>query len=165
MPKHIEYRAFTVFYETITEELTAPAKVSPGSPTGTLSDTDLIEVTSLWDTGAVRTCITPRLKNKLNLRVLDTSTTITGVGGEVKADIAMVNIRLMCDAEIIDFPVHVVDFPGDMDLLIGMDITGMGDFAVCNADGKTSFSFVIPPFPDRINFADQADAANKHSKT
>jgi hypothetical protein len=37
----------------------------------------------------------------------------------------------------------------------------MGDFAVCNAGNKTSFSFVIPSFPDKVDFANQAEAANR----
>ena len=31
-----------------------------------------------------------------------------------------------------------------IDVLIGMDIISMGDFAVSNFDGKTQFSFRIP---------------------
>ena len=57
--------------------------------------------------------------------------------------------------------IYVLDFPGDAEVLIGMDIIRMGDFAVCNADKKTSFSFVIPPFPDRINLAEKAETVNK----
>jgi hypothetical protein len=67
----------------------------------------------------------------------------------------------MCDVGICDCPVYVTDFPGDEDILIGMDIIGMGDFVVCNTDGKTSFSFAIPPLPERTNFVDDAKAANK----
>jgi hypothetical protein len=33
-----------------------------------------------------------------------------------------------------------------------MDIIGMGDFAVCSAEKKTSFTFAVPPFTDRIDF-------------
>ena len=42
-----------------------------------------------------------------------------------------------------------------------MNLITLGDFAVCNADGKTSVSFVTPPLLDRINFFDKVDAANK----
>jgi len=41
-----------------------------------------------------------------------------------------------------------------------MDIINMGDCAICNADGKTSFSFALPPFPDRINFIDKINKLN-----
>jgi hypothetical protein len=46
-------------------------------------------------------------------------------------------------------------------MVIGMDIIKKGDFAISNAENKTLFSFVIPPFPDKINLADKAEAANK----
>jgi len=57
--------------------------------------------------------------------------------------------------------VYVTEFPSNADMLIGMDIIRMGDFAVCNADGKTSFSFAVPPFPDRIDLAEKTEADNK----
>ena len=56
---------------------------------------------------------------------------------------------------------YVTEFPSNADMLIGMDIIRMGDFAVCNADGKTSFSFAVPPFPDRIDLAEKTEADNK----
>ena len=48
---------------------------------------------------------------------------------------------------------------------MGMDITEMSDFTVCNAANKTSFSFAIPSFPDRINLADKAEIVNKLNQT
>lgn len=50
-------------------------------------------------------------------------------------------------------------------MLIGMDIIGMGDFAVCNTGNATSFTFAIPPFPDRLNFSEKAEMLNKKTKT
>jgi hypothetical protein len=52
----------------------------------------------------------------------------------------------------------------NFDIIIGMDIINMGDFAVCNTENKTSFSFVVPPLPDRINFADKAEILNRQEK-
>jgi hypothetical protein len=56
--------------------------------------------------------------------------------------------------------VYVVDFRVNFDLVIGMDIINMGDFSVCNTDAKTSFSFIIPPLSNRINYAYAADTLN-----
>ena len=36
------------------------------------------------------------------------------------------------------------DVLGGADMLIGMDIITMGDFAITNFNGKTTFSFVTP---------------------
>ena len=105
MPEH---RAFTVLFDIITDELTSPAKVWSNLITGKLINTPPIEVTALWDTGAVVTCIKPRLQKQLNLRLLNTQTLLEGVGGEVNAYVTLVNIQLMCDVEIADCPVHVI---------------------------------------------------------
>jgi predicted aspartyl protease len=164
MPDRIEYRAFTVSYDELTDELSSPASITPLLAVGGSSPMPPVEVTALWDTGAIATCIKPQLKERLNLPLLDRKRALAGVGGEVIADIALVNIQLMCDAVIAGCPAHVVDFPGDEDILIGMDIIGMGDFVVCNTDGKTSFSFAIPSFPDRTNFCEKAKIANAQNK-
>jgi len=62
-------------------------------------------------------------------------------------------------------PVYIVDFPINYDIInydmiIGMNIISMGDFSVNNTGAKTSFSFIMPPLPDRINYADIADKLN-----
>ena len=44
-------------------------------------------------------------------------------------------------------------------LLIGMDIIGLGDFAVTNADGKTTFSFRVPSV-EEIDFVPDAEESN-----
>jgi predicted aspartyl protease len=166
MSKHIEYRAFITVYEGLTSEISTPVRLEPLIT----SDKNLlgtqIEIEALWDTGATMTCIKPSLWNKLKLRQseLVESIIMSGIGGDVEADGTLVSIWLTPNFVIALCPAYIADFPGGEELLIGMDIIGMGDFAICNADGKTSFSFAIPPFPDRINFADKADIVNKQNK-
>jgi uncharacterized protein YchJ len=46
------------------------------------------------------------------------------------------------------------DFVG-FDALIGMDIMSNGDFAVTNTNGKTTFSFRVPPLKE-IDFVEEA---------
>jgi hypothetical protein len=123
------------------------------------------EIEALWDTGATMTCIKPSLQDRLKLRPSELVKPITMSGIDGDADGTLVSIWLTPNFVIELCPVYTADFPGDQELLIGMDIIGMGDFAICNADGKTSFSFAISPFPDRINFANKADALNKQNKT
>jgi hypothetical protein len=36
----------------------------------------------------------------------------------------------------------------------------LGDFAISNGEGKTLFSFVIPPFKKKISFTENANAIN-----
>jgi len=146
------------------DELITSASIRPMYTTDPTFHGVLFDVKVLWDTGADITCIKPALLERLKLRLLESKRTeFAGIGGNVTADATLVDLLLTPELEIEQWPVYVTDFPGDEDILIGMDIIGMGDFAVCNTDNKTSFSFVIPPFPDRINFADKAKAVNKNT--
>jgi predicted aspartyl protease len=166
MSKPIEHRAFTIVYEGIAEEISTPVQLEPIDTADKSLLGAQIEIEALWDTGATMTCIKPSLRDRLKLRQseLVESIIMSGIGGDVEADGTLVSIWLTSNFVIELCPVYIADFPGDEELLIGMDIITMGDFAVCNADGKTSFSFAVPPFPDRINLADRADSANKQNE-
>jgi len=157
-----EYRALFTIYKGITNELITPVSIHPLHTTDTAYYNVPVEVKALWDTGATITCIKPTLWERLKLQLLESKRTeFAGIGGKVTADATLVNILLTSKFGIKSCPVYRIDFPGNADILIGMDIIRMGDFAVCNTDNKTSFSFVVPSFPDRINFSEKAEAANK----
>jgi len=159
MPK---YRAFFVTYLGITDELNTAVSVIPIYTTDVTLRGIPVEIEALWDTGATDSCIKPALWERLKLYPIESgSRQVTGIGGNVTADLTLVNLLLTPGLEIADCPIYITDFPGDAEILIGMDIIRLGDFAVCNTDNKTSFSFVMPPFPDRINFTDKAEIANR----
>jgi len=153
--------AFFITYAGITGELTTPASIFPIYTINAALCGVPFEIEALWDTGSIVTCIKPALWKRLELYSLESDRTeLAGIGGKVAAELTFADILLTSELEIKNCPIYAVDFPGDADILIGMDIIGMGDFAVCNTDNKTSFSFAVPPFPDRINLADKAKAAN-----
>jgi len=157
-----KYHAFFATYKGITDELNTPASIIPLRTTDPALYGVPFKIDALWDTGAMSTCIKPALWERLKLRPLESGRTkFAGIGGIVEADISLVTLCLTSKLIIGCCPVYVADFPGDPDILIVMDIIGLGDFAICNADNKTSFSFAIPSFPDRINFADKAVAVNR----
>jgi len=158
----IKYGAFFATYLGITDELTTPIKVRPIYTTDPAFCNTSFEIEALWDTGATSTCIKPALWEHLKLCPFEPGRSkLAGIGGSVEAELTFIDIFLTSELEIKNCPVYAVSFPGDADILIGMDIIGMGDFAVCNTGNVTSFSFVVPPFPDRINFVDKTTAANK----
>ncbi|GHV75630.1 hypothetical protein AGMMS49942_04510 [Spirochaetia bacterium] len=164
MSSRIEHRAFTVAYEGITNEISTPVRLEPVFTYDKSLVGTQIEVDALWDTGAAMTCIKPSLRDRLKLRQSELVEPITLSGsGDVEAEGTLVSFWLVPNFVVELCPVYIADFPGDEELLIGMDIITLGDFAVCNANGMTSFSFAVPPFPDRINFADKADVANRQS--
>ena len=163
MSNRVAYRALIVKYEEPVIEIITSAQVESADSSGESVSGVRIEVSALWDTGAEVTCIKPSLWDKLQFSQpqLTEQTVIYGIGGNVCTDSVPLQIWLAPDISIKPLPVYVVDFPSDAELLIGMDIITMGDFAICNTDGKTSVSFAVPSFPDRIDFTAKAAAANK----
>ena len=157
------YRAFIKNYNKPQKKLIMPVDILPVASSDSLISNIPIKIKSLWDTGATLTIIKPQLMDKLKLRMVraGSSATIAGLGANMhKADYTVLSIQLRDNFEINWCPVYVLDFSVDVDIIIGMDIIGMGDFAVCNTNNETSFSFAVPSFPDRINFAEKAKIFN-----
>ncbi|MDR1160157.1 MAG: SEC-C domain-containing protein [Syntrophomonadaceae bacterium] len=105
-------------------------------------DTPIYEYQAIWDTGATSTVITPKVVKDLGLRVVSVIKAHTP-SGEMDCDQFYVNLFLPNHVEIKRVRVTQA-VPHNCDVLVGMDIIGMGDFAVSNYNGKTMFSFRIP---------------------
>ena len=165
MPEKIKYRAFNILYDKPVKELISRIKIFPLLTIDKAARNVPVDVEALWDTGATVTCIKPALFSRLNLHPLDATNhvTLTGIGGKITANSTLVNLSLTPNFAIEYCSVYIADFPGDAEVLIGMDIIGIGDFVVCNANNKASFSFAIPSFPDRINLADKAEIVNRQN--
>jgi len=163
---NIEYRALTVSYHAQVKRLFTPVGVIPIFTINSTTFDAPTKAKALWDTGAALTCIRPALFQHIKLPLLGAIglTTITGVGGKVEAPAILVNLFITSTLVIESCPAFILDLPKNIDVIIGMDVIGMGDFVVCNANNKTSFSFAIPPFPDKIDLADRANAINELNK-
>ena len=157
-----KYRGLIKPYNSLTNKLTSTAYMLPLAS----FDKDIrnipVKLKVLWDTGATLTFIKPIIRDKLKLCMFktDASADIAGLGGIFKADFSIASIILTENLKIDYCPVHVLDYPINFDMIIGMNIINMGDFSVSNTESKTSFSFIIPPLPDRINYADIANSLN-----
>lgn len=103
-----------------------------------------LEVIALWDTGATSSCISEYLADNLNL-VATGYIPIHTPSGTSTVKTYCVDVTLPNDVAIADLPVCSSKI-GDqgIDLLIGMDIIGRGDFVVSNYHGQTAFSFRMP---------------------
>ena len=107
-------------------------------------DGNFIPATAQWDTGATGTCISKGIVSRLNLQPtgMINVQTPSGIGTMNKY---MVNLTLNNEVTILNLPVMDSEIGNQgIDVLIGMDIISMGDFAVSNFSGKTQFSFRIP---------------------
>lgn len=100
------------------------------------------QIKAVWDTGAMSSVITPALAQKLGLKSLGL-VKMQHANGVSMVNTYMINLLLPNKIEI--HTLYVMEGAmTDTDLLIGMDIITMCDFAITNRDGKTVFSFDIP---------------------
>lgn len=101
-------------------------------------------IKALWDTGASTSSISGAFADRVGIPALD-FTRIHGAGGVHDSRVFRVDLTIpgtqvhVTDVQATEFVAH------DFDMLIGMDIITLGDFSVTNADGKTVFSFRVPP--------------------
>ncbi len=99
---------------------------------------------AIWDTGATNTVVTKRVAESCRLKSTG-MVQIDGVNSTGLAPTYFVNIRLPNTVEIQGLKVSQADrLVGDAEILIGMDIINLGDFAVSSWQQRTMFSFQIP---------------------
>jgi len=103
-----------------------------------------------WDTGATNTLISDRVATECILKPLG-FTQVQTPSGSHESPTFFVSVWLPNRVVIQHVKVTQGILPGNVDLLIGMNIIGVGDFAVNNKDGFTSFSFRIPSM-ERVDY-------------
>ena len=150
--------AFTKAYNGLSNVLSSKATVGLAfdpsiSPVPVQSEFDAI-----WDTGASASVISQNVVQQCGL----TPTGMTKVhtaGGERICNTYLVSIRL---PNKVGFPsVRVTEgILGNEDILIGMDLIGIGDFAVTNFEGKTVFSYRTPSV-SKIDFVEEINRINE----
>jgi hypothetical protein len=97
----------------------------------------------LWDTGATNCVVTQRVVDACGLKAY-TQRRVKGAYGAVNLrDAYYVNLRLLNGVELPHITVTHGDLDG-FDILIGMDVITLGDFAITNEGGRTLFTFRIP---------------------
>ena len=115
-----------------------------------------------WDTGATSTVITSKVVKELGLKPSG-KVKVRGVGpaGTVQehdSDTYLVNILLPNGVGV--WGVRVSENAVDgCDVLIGMDVITTGDLAITNHNGKTTFSFRVPPC-EEIDFVAEIQEHN-----
>jgi predicted aspartyl protease len=102
-----------------------------------------IKLRTLWDTGATGSLIRPEIAVKLQLQSLGKVLMSTPTGKDVPSNVYSVNLYLPNHVAVPKVPV-AEGIPNNCDMLIGMDIINLGDFAVTNYQGHTVFSFRMP---------------------
>ena len=97
-----------------------------------------------WDCGATYSSISKELAEKLKLKPCGTQL-ITSTTGSDKMDVYEISLILHDEVEI---PMIVSALPNiyshDVDMIIGMNVIHLGDFAISNYNDTTCFSFRCP---------------------
>jgi predicted aspartyl protease len=109
-----------------------------------------VKLKALWDTGATGSLIRPEIATKLQLQSLGKILMSTPSGKDVPSNVYSVNLYLPNHVVIPKIPVSE-GIPNNCDMLIGMDVITLGDFAVTNYMGHTTFSFRMPSM-DQMDF-------------
>jgi hypothetical protein len=111
-----------------------------------------VSANALWDTGATMSAITPEIQNKLKVTPVDKKT-IAGIHSTKEVDVVLITIELPNRVIKKTIKVAVCDMASKPEMLIGMDIISLGDFALSNGNDQTLFSFAVSPFRDKIDFS------------
>lgn len=149
---------FTALAPKIMRSITSAVHVSvafqPGP--GMTPASAMKEFRGLWDTGATGSVISKRVVAACGL-VPTGMVQVSTAGGMCLANTYLVNFGLPNGLGVPNLTVTEADM-GKIDVLIGMDIISMGDFAVTHHDGKSCFSFRIPSM-QRVDFGEQIRTA------
>jgi predicted aspartyl protease len=140
-PTGIQHMAFTCRYDGKSPRLLSeveifPAFIPPDQSKGK-------KYQALYDTGATHSSISPQVVTDLGLASIGAQNVGVG-GGTLTTTVHLVNIGLPNKVMFPMVRVAKVALHGSIDVLIGMDILGVGDFAVTHRNGKTTFSFCCP---------------------
>ena len=151
-------QAFTAKANGCMSELITKVTVLPGKILNQQSKG--IDVNAIWDTGATNSAVSKEVVIKLGLVPFRK----TPVHGEKICNVYKVDYILPNQLRIINVDVTEGDL-GNFGVLIGMDIIGLGDFAVTQADGNTCFSYRYPPLSSHIDFTEDINKARKRFNT
>ena len=145
--RKLETRAFTKKWDTIVRALSDTVKVSEprvhgNDPDEAVDGSDIPNFQAIWDTGATGTLISSRVVDDLNL-VPIRPVTIETANGETDSEVYLIELWLGNGFILTGVPVVRGELK-DIDVLIGMDVISLGDFAVTNKDDETWMSFSMP---------------------
>ena len=119
----------------------------------------LLEFNALWDTGATASVITQEVATKLELLPEGTAWVYHAQGSK-RVPKYFVNLGLPNRVQVVGVEVLEGILKG-CDVLIGMDIINMGDFALTNPDGVTMLSFQMPSV-SHIDFVKILEERNRN---
>jgi predicted aspartyl protease len=117
------------------------------------------EYKALWDTGATGSVVTRKVVDECGLKPIGRAN-VHHAKGKTTSLVYLVSVFLPNNVCFPSLRVTEGDLAGNIEVIIGMDIMGRGDFAISNKDGKTTFTFRMPSL-ERIDFVEQVKNLSK----
>jgi hypothetical protein len=149
------HHVFEVEYNVIMRELVTPLVIRD-----ILSKRHLRLERVIWDTGATSSVINSNYVAQLGLIPTGQSQCHTANGVAI-VNTYVVELHLPNNVGISQLNITDGNLGPQTDMLIGMDVISLGDFAVQIRDGKTVFSFAMPPFETKYDMYEKAERVNK----
>jgi predicted aspartyl protease len=140
-------RAFTCAYPGLARAIYTPVRLFFGE----YGAAPVYAINALWDTGAMISVVTPRVVERLGLQKID-MIAVTGANSTNNVDVVLVSCMLPNKVLINNLRAAVCTIDPATEMLIGMDLITLMDFAITHGGGQTQFSFAIPPFKEKIDF-------------
>ena len=133
MPDPSAGRAFTVRYGSRARELrTREVGIAKNEALAAQEQPAVRTYSAIWDTGATNTHVTAKVVRECGLIPTGVAD-VTGVHGTRRSNRYLIDVYLPNRFVVEGVPAVETDsLPEVDDLLIGMDIIGLGDFAVSN---------------------------------
>lgn len=155
MNNNPNFHAFTLSFNGRSQRLISPIMISSAykfaNPPNPIPPQT--QANALWDTGASCSFITKRLADKLGLISVSVGQ-VNHAGGTDTSNKYIVNLVLPNQVQFEGLFVNECKMDDAIDLIIGMEVITLGDFALTNVGGKTLFSFRIPS-KESVDFVKQ----------
>jgi len=140
-------RSFTTTYFGPSNVLISNVLISkafdPSSEKVNPNDYNTNNYKAIWDTGATGTVITQKVVDECALSPIGI-VEVNTAAGKTRTNSYLVNAWLPNRIIVSNVEVALGKLVDNVEVLIGMNIIGQGDFAVTNKGGKTVFSFRFP---------------------
>jgi hypothetical protein len=141
LPSGVPHTAFTCRYNSRSLRLISEVEIFPASATPNQSPPGR-KYQALYDTGATHSSISPKVVADLQLDSIGAINLGVG-GGTLPTTAHLVNLALPNKVLFQMWRVSKVALHGGIDVLIGMDILGIGDFTVTTTTAKRRSLFAI----------------------
>jgi len=155
----IQPQAFTVRYNGKVNPIVTQIALS------CIEKKEKFESKGLWDTGATGSAITKSMAEKIGLMPVG-QVEVGGVHGVQRVNWYFIHLEFYKGNVTIKLKVTECKSLGltGAEMLIGMDVILLGDFAITNNDGKTTMSYRLPSGRE-IDFVKEIKSKKKYNES